>query len=728
MKNHLSILIVEDDSNSAFVLEKILQKAGYDVLPIASDGETALDLTKKHHPALVLMDITLPGELDGIGTVQEIHRHYDVPVVYLTGHTSEQIIKRAKATVPYGFILKPYTAKMVLVTTEMAFHKAMVERESKEIKLRLAVTLGSLSNPIFSTTPEGLINYVNQAAQSFLDVPMGKLLNQSLDALLPLRSYEDPNWDVVPFLDFSLDKKPNVLDRHAIFLNKNGKVFHVYVQVTALKNLYGENQGYVVSLDDFSEQFYSEKKNKMLAAALKQLQEGVLVVERRKAAEDFRIVYINEGLLNCLKITDNNWLDKPLSIFFGLNFNINIIRALESRSTYSADTVMVCSDGEEKMTNWTLSPFVLTGQNIEYVVITVRDVTLLRRMEENLRQSQKIEAVGRLASGIAHDFNNLLSIINSCSDLALSQVHDDTKLIDYLNSILNAGKRGAMLVQQLMLFSRQGKIEKCALEVKSTDTKIDQTLHMLKHYLGSDISFETYIDPELWNVKIPMSYLDQILINLCVNGRDAMPQGGKMFMEFRNFEGQPPDLLEGKFVKVVVRDTGVGMDLETQKKIFEPFFTTKPVGKGTGLGLASVYGLVKHYEGSIQVESTLNVGTSFILYLPAQDAPSIPSVTLGDKEDDCKICQLDVEESIEKLLKPCLMREGWSVYSKEELSGIVPKMIISHETDADICVPKTFSKVGKIRHPWAISQILKEVHLLRPGDHDGFIFPSFDNN
>ena len=261
MKNALSILIVEDDSNSAFVLKTILQKAGYEVLPIASDGKSALELTKKYHPALVLMDITLPGELDGIDTVLTMHHQYDVPVVYLTGHTSEQIIKRAKATIPYGFILKPYTAKMVLVTTEMAFHKAAVERESKETKLRLAVTLGSLLSPIFSATPQGIINYVNQAGQNFLGIPMGQILNRSLDEVLPLYLPENQqDQKKSSFLDFLLEAKPNILDRHAIFLNKKGENRHVYVQVTSLKNLYGDVQGYVVALNDFSEQFYFEQK------------------------------------------------------------------------------------------------------------------------------------------------------------------------------------------------------------------------------------------------------------------------------------------------------------------------------------------------------------------------------------------------------------------------------------------------------------------------------------
>lgn len=709
MKNALSILIVEDDSNSAFVLKTILQKAGYEILPIASDGKSALELTKKYHPALVLMDITLPGELDGIDTALTMHHQYDVPVVYLTGHTSEQIIKRAKATVPYGFILKPYTAKMVLVTTEMAFHKAAVERESKETKLRLAVTLGSLLSPIFSATPQGIINYVNQAGQNFLGIPMGQILNRSLDEVLPLYLPENQqDQKKSSFLDFLLEAKPNILDRHAIFLNKKGENRHVYVQVTSLKNLYGDVQGYVVALNDFSEQFYFEQRNQMLAAALKQLQEGVIVVERCKDF-DFRMVYVNQGLLNCLKMTIDDWIGKPLSVFFGVKFNMNIVRALEHARVYSADTVMICSDGEEKVTNWTLSPFALSDQKIEYIVITVRDVTLLRCMEENLRESQKIEAVGRLASGIAHDFNNLLAIINGCSDLALSQT-TDAKFIDYLKSIQNAGSRGAMLVQQLMLFARKGTTDEVMIEEVSTREKLEQTLHMLKHYLGSNITFETRLGANLWNVKIPATYLDQILVNLCVNGRDAMPQGGKMLMEFQNFEGCPPDLLQGCFLKITVQDTGIGMDMETQKKIFEPFFTTKPVGEGTGLGLSSVYGLIKHYDGSIQVESALNCGTIFTLYLPACDeTESVFKPITENLVCKKKICQLNVEKSIEVVLKPCLLKEGWCVYCQDEKPEEKPQCVISHEPTADVYVPKTFSKNSSIKHPYAIVEILNEV-------------------
>ena len=167
-----SILIVEDDSNSAFVLKSILQKAGYAILPIASNGEMAIQCVEEKHPALILMDISLSGQMDGIETVQKIHKRYDIPIIYLTGHTSEAIIKRAKATTPYGFILKPYTTQMVLVTTEMAFHKALVEKESKEAKLRLSVTLGNLTSPVFSVLPNKLINYVNNAGLKFLNLPI----------------------------------------------------------------------------------------------------------------------------------------------------------------------------------------------------------------------------------------------------------------------------------------------------------------------------------------------------------------------------------------------------------------------------------------------------------------------------------------------------------------------------------------------------------------------------
>lgn len=691
-----SILIVEDDSNSAFVLKAILEKAGYDILPIASNGEKALQVIKENHPALILMDISLAGQMDGIETVIEIHKKCDTPVIYLTGYTSEEIIKRAKATTPYGFILKPYTAQAVVVTTEMAFHKAMVEKEAKEAKLRLSVTLGSLASPVFSVFPNKLINYVNNAGIRLLNQPIGKLLNKNIEDVLQLFDAKHRK-----LKEDSLFKDANNLvspaDRHVIFVDSSGEERHLYIQVSILKDFYNEIYGYVISLNDFTDQFYAEQTNQMLVASLDNSQEGILVVS---AENDFQILYANQCLLKIFKKSSDSLVKTPLSQLFGENFNENIIRALRQKCAYSADTVIVCDDKTQKITNWSLSPFSECK-----VAITVRDVTQLRKLEENLRQTQKIEAIGRLASGVAHDFNNFLSVINGCTDLALNKVSEEGEIKEYLKSIQDAGKQGAMLVQQLMLFGRNDKSKE--QEDFSSRTTIQQTLDMLKNYLGKSVQFSIHLEATLNNVRIKPLHLDQIFVNLCVNAKDAMPNGGTLWVDISNYTGCPEGLINGNFAKIQVKDSGIGMSVEVQKKIFEPFFTTKPIGQGTGLGLASVYGLIKRYGGSIQVESALGLGSTFTIFLPQEDA--IPeNISILHSNQSRKSCFLEVDSNVAQFLIPCLKIENWKICEKKSDDTIV----ISHEKNADVYIPRHFCFETKIQHPLAAAQILKEIRSM----------------
>lgn len=693
-----SILIVEDDSNSAFVLKSILQKAGYDILPIASNGENAIQCIEENHPALILMDISLSGQMDGIETVQEIHKRYDIPIIYLTGHTSEAIIKRAKATTPYGFILKPYTTQMVLVTTEMAFHKALVEKESKEAKLRLSVTLGNLTSPVFSVLPNKLINYVNNAGIKFLNQPIGKILNKNIEDILPLVD-ADNKAEKVGLFSLQEEDFSKHIGRHVVYVDAVGKDRHIHLQVSVLKNIYNELQGYVVSLNDFTDQFYAEQNNQMLATSLENSQEGMLVV---CSEDNFKILYANQCLLKIFQKNNDNIVDTSLVQFFCKNFNEDIIRALKGSCAYSADTKIVCEDYTEKITNWTLSPF---GR--DKIAITVRDVTQLRKLEENLRQSQKIEAIGRLASGIAHDFNNLLSVINGCTDLALGSLAESEKVKEYLQSVRNAGKQGAMLVQQLMMFSRKEQPQSVSKAEFSSVNTIRQSLDMLKNYLGKSISFSTYLEPSLRNIKIKPVQFDQVLVNLCVNAKDAMPNGGQITVNIENYVGCPEGLLQGNFAKIEVKDSGVGMSDEIQKKIFEPFFTTKPIGQGTGLGLASAYGIIKRSGGSIQVESALGEGTLFTVFVPQVPIEG-ENVSISTNVLHRKCCFLDVDANVSNFLIPFLKQEKWKI-CETKTEGVIT---ISHDKRADVYIPREFCLESKIQHPLAAAQILKEIRSL----------------
>jgi len=253
-----------------------------------------------------------------------------------------------------------------------------------------------------------------------------------------------------------------------------------------------------------------------------------------------------------------------------------------------------------------------------------QDITERRRLEEPLRQAQKMEAIGRLAGGIAHDFNNLLQVVSGYSDLLLRHLGRHGALRRYVQEIKNVAEQGAVLTRQLMTVSGRPLLQPQVLDLKGIISKITP---ILQRILGEDVELITSVDPALGQVTADPGQIEQVILNLAVNARDAMPQGGRLILEAANVKLDTPltsrlgGIAPGQYIKFVVSDTGSGMDAETQTHIFEPFFTTKEPGKGTGLGLFTVYGIVSQNGGNLQVESALGVGTTFTLYLPRVDSP-----------------------------------------------------------------------------------------------------------
>lgn len=299
-----------------------------------------------------------------------------------------------------------------------------------------------------------------------------------------------------------------------------------------------------------------------------------------------------------------------------------------------------------------------------------------KRLEEQFRRAQKMEAFGQLAGGIAHDFNNLLTAINGFSDMMLSGIIPLSDHDEYLREIRKAGERAASLTRQLLAFSRRQVLQPVSLNLNDLLEEMGKLLHRL---IGADIDLRMVRDPKLGYVKADAGQIEQVILNLVVNARDSMPTGGFLTIETCNvdldlsFTRMRPEIHPGHFVLLAVTDTGIGMDPATKAKIFEPFFTTKEVGKGTGLGLAVVHGIIKQSGGTIEVYSEPGYGTSMKVYLPrltdpgelSRPATSVAPIPTGSET----ILLVDDEEIVRETARIALESAGYTVLVASDGDG-----------------------------------------------------------
>ena len=420
--------------------------------------------------------------------------------------------------------------------------------------------------------------------------------------------------------------------------HKNGSWVHLEALGTNLLH-HPVINGIVINIRDCTDRKKAEndiqEARKFLESAIEQSPSGILIA----AAPDVSIQFANHAAKDILGVES--------TALTGINFSrdtkawqtlysdgspypsedLPLSRAaLRGEITQDEEFMIRDSAGSVKWVKANAAPIYGADDRITSGIVVFHDITARKQAEEQrenfknqLQQAQKMESVGRLAGGVAHDFNNMLSVILGNTELALDQVHSNQPLHLNLTEIQKAAQRSTNVVRQLLAFARKQTIAPRVLDLNET---VEEMLKMLRRLIGEDIELIWKPGLDLWTVKVDASQIDQILANLSVNARDAIAGVGRLTIETgkKSFDeaycAAHPGFMPGDFVMLAVSDTGCGMDAETRKNLFEPFFTTKEVGKGTGLGLATVYGIVKQNSGFINVYSEPGQGTTFRIYLP----------------------------------------------------------------------------------------------------------------
>jgi PAS domain S-box-containing protein len=360
-------------------------------------------------------------------------------------------------------------------------------------------------------------------------------------------------------------------------------------------------------------------------------------------------------------------------------------------STEHYESVRVTKDGHHLNVSISVSPLRGASGEIIGASAIARDITAQKRAEGQLRQAQKMEAIGRLAGGVAHDFNNVLAIINACSEFLRDRIPPAADSSLYVDNIRKASERGAMLTKQLLAFSRTSAIQPRVLDLNE---RLKDISKLLRPLMGDDVEILVATKSPAAVVEADPGQLDQIVINLAVNARDAMPRGGKLILETgavrfdEDFADQHQSMEAGKYVLLAVSDTGNGMDETTISRIFEPFFTTKELGKGTGLGLATVYGIVKQSAGHILVYSEPGHGTTFKIYLPSADhkvgigSKSEPE-TISPKREGTTILLVEDDEIMRSLTRQLLQEHGYTVVEANDGKSAL-EWVQSHPEPIDL--------------------------------------------
>ena len=545
----------------------------------------------------------------------------------------------------------------------------------EQAKAAFETTLESIGDGVVSVDAGGRVQFMNPAAEKLTGWSRSLAEGVSLRGVLSI--VDEVSGKVLdnPASLAIAQGTLVTLPEKALLLTRDGRRVPINDSAAPLRTRQGEPAGAVLVFRDVSPQ----------REAQRQLEES----ERR-----YRLLFDSNpqpmwvyevGTLRFLEVNHSAVEHYGYSREEFLNMTLREIRPPEDIPTLLRDTAIPSTnrhsdgpwrhrkkDGSTIYVEITAHPLIFQGRDARFVM--AHDITMRAQLEEQLRQSQKLEAIGRLAGGVAHDFNNMLTVISGYAEFLGISLGGDPGASDAIAEIAGAARRAASLTQQLLAFSRRQVLQPRVLNLNSSVANIKQ---MLGRLLGEDIEVRTIMAEDLWNVSADPGQVDQILMNLAVNARDAMETGGILTIETTNatlddeYVASHVGVTAGDYVRLSVSDTGQGMNAATKARLFEPFFTTKEVGRGTGLGLSTIYGIVKQSHGNIWVYSEPGKGTTFAVYLPRSQSAIIPARNAGGvtapKPTGQFILLVEDDADVHKLVSAMLASSGYTVLSAQTL-------------------------------------------------------------
>jgi PAS domain S-box-containing protein len=592
--------------------------------------------------------------------------------VFVTRRLSREMKERESAQSALRQLNEDLEKKVVERTKELAraadaLRAEVDERSAKEADLRrLAAIVESSDDAIVAITLDGIVTDWNPGAERMLGYARSEMIGQPISRIIPPDRLGEPSRSLLRLVEGN-----QVVRHETVRVCKDGTQIHVALTISPLRDSSGKVVGDSAIFRDITERKRIEEAHRRSEASFRSFVQnapyGIL-----RTTPDGRIVHANPALVEILGYSSEEEV-------LGLNMGTDIYRTPQEREqtiqwANRQDTVQGIELEWKHKSGKTIT--IRSAANVvkdsegrvEFLEGFVEDISERRAMELQLRQRQKMEAIGQLAGGVAHDFNNLLGVISGYAELLAEQIDPHSDMQRPVTQIQKAADRASGLTRQLLAFSRQQVLE---TKVLSLNSIVEDMAKMLPRLLGEDIELQVKLDPKPGAVKADQNQIEQVLLNLAVNARDAMPDGGQLMIQTgrAHFDSSPapkhPSMTPGDYVLLSVRDTGMGMDQQTQAHIFEPFFTTKERGRGTGLGLATVYGFVKQIGGYVWVESAPGAGATFEIYLPmaCAEAPHASSHAAAPASSAAAgtVLLVEDEESLRTLTRSILEQGGYTV-------------------------------------------------------------------